>query len=179
MANRNQRRPAQQKPEEKPKGDAGSQPVVEPGKPETAAPEPEKPDYGPLEAMAGEGAANSEEYTPAKGDPEPKAPTVGGKELAGLFQMVYGTLAIRLGAHWQLSGDEADQLGGATDAVLEKYGAKKAMGPEFTLIVTAGVVTLPRVVLTMAANSDKKPEEAGQETGQETGAGEGAGDGGQ
>lgn len=174
MATRNQRRQAHQKPEEKPKGDADNNAVVEPGKPETAAPEPEKPDYGPLEAMAGEGAANSEEYTPAKGDPEPKAPTVGGKELAGLFQMVYGTLAIRLGAHWQLSGDEADQLGGATDAVLEKYGAKKAMGPEFTLIVTAGVVTLPRVVLTMAANSDQKPEE----TGQETGAGEGAGDGG-
>lgn len=172
MATPNQRRKAQQKPEEKPKGDAGSQPVAEPGKPETAAPEPEKPDYTPLEALAGEGAANSEEYTPGS-EPEPKAPTVGGKELAGLFQMVYGTLAIRLGAHWQLSGDEADQLGGATDAVLEKYGAKKAMGPEFALIVTAGVVTLPRVVLTMAANSDQKPEE----TGSKTEAGEGAGDG--
>lgn len=173
MAARNSRRQAHQKPEEKPKDGAGNTAVAEPGKPETAAPEPEKPDYAPLEAMAGEGAANSEDYTPSN-EPEPKAPTVGGKELASLFQMVYGTLAIRLGAHWQLSGDEADQLGGATDAVLEKYGAKKAMGPEFTLIVTAGVVTLPRVVLTMAANSDQKPEE----TGQETGAGEGAGDGG-
>ena len=172
MATRNQRRQAHQKPEEKQKDDAGSTAVAEPGNQEAAAPEPEKPDYAPLEAMAGE-AANSEDYTPGS-EPEPKAPTVGGKELAGLFQMVYGTLAIRLGAHWQLSDDEAGQLGGATDAVLEKYGAKKAMGPEFTLIVTAGVVTLPRVVLTMAANSDQKPEE----TGQETGAGEGAGDGG-
>jgi len=174
MATPNQRRKAHQKPEEKPKGEAGTQPVAEPGKPETAAPEPEKPDYTQLEAMAGEGAANSEEYTPAKGDPEPKAPTVGGKELAGLFQMVYGTLAIRLGAHWQLTDDEAGQLGGATDAVLEKYGAKNAMGPEFTLIVTAGVVTLPRVVLTMAANSDQKPAETGSKTEE----GEGAGDGG-
>ncbi|HBM23157.1 MAG TPA: hypothetical protein DD411_06250 [Alcanivorax sp.] len=173
MATRNQRRQAHQKPEEKPKDDAGSTAVAEPGNQEAPAPEPEKPDYAPLEAMAGEGAANSEEYTPGSG-PEPKAPTVGGKELAGLFQMVYGTLAIRLGAHWQLSDDEAGQLGGATDAVLEKYGAKKAMGPEFTLIVTAGVVTLPRVVLTMAANSDQKPEE----TGSKTEAGEGAGDGG-
>ena len=174
MATPNQRRKAQQKPEEKPKGHAGSTAVAEPGKPETAAPEPEKPDYAPLEALAGEGAANSEDYTPSN-EPEPKAPTVGGKELAGLFQMVYGTLAIRLGAHWQLGDEEADQLGGATDAVLEKYGAKKAMGPEFTLIVTAGVVTLPRVVLTMAANSDQKPEE----TGSKTEAGGGAGDGGQ
>ena len=171
MAARNSRRQAHQKPEEKPKDDAGSTAVAEPGKPDAAAPEPEKPDYAPLEAMAGE-AANSEDYTPGS-EPEPKAPTVGGKELAGLFQMVYGTLAIRLGAHWQLSDDEAGQLGGATDAVLEKYGAKKAMGPEFTLIVTAGVVTLPRVVLTMAANSDQKPEE----TGSKTEAGEGAGDG--
>jgi hypothetical protein len=171
MATRNQRRQAHQKPEEKPKDDAGSTAGAGPGAQEAPPPEPEKPDYAPLEAMAGE-AANSEDYTPGS-EPEPKAPTVGGKELAGLFQMVYGTLAIRLGAHWQLSDDEAGQLGGATDAVLEKYGAKKAMGPEFTLIVTAGVVTLPRVVLTMAANSDQKPEE----TGSKTEAGEGAGDG--
>ena len=178
MAARNSRRQAHQKPEEKPKDDAGSTAVAEPGKPETAAPEPEKPDYAPLEAMAGEGAANSEEYTPAKGDPEPKAPTVGGKELASLFQMVFATASMRLGAHWQLGEDEARELGGATDAVLEKYGAKKAMGPEFTLVLTAGVITLPRVVQTMVANGEQKPEETGQETGGETGAGEGAGDGG-
>lgn len=172
MATPNQRRKAHQKPEEKPKDDAGNTAVAEPGKPETPDPEPEKPDYGPLEAMAGEGAANSEDYTPGS-DPEQRSPSMGGKEMAVLFHLVFATASLRLGEHWKLSDGEAQGLGDATDAVLEKYGAKKAMGPEFTLVFTAGVVTLPRVLQTMAANGDQKPEE----TGSKTEAGEGAGDG--
>lgn len=172
MAARNSRRQAHQKPEEKPKDDAGTEPVTEPGNQEAPAPEPEKPDYGPLEAMAGE-AANSEDYTPGS-EPEQKSPSMGGKEMAVLFHLVFATASLRLGEHWKLSDGEAQGLGDATDAVLEKYGAKKAMGPEFTLVFTAGVVTLPRVLQTMAANGEQKPEE----TGSKTEAGEGAGDGG-
>ncbi|WP_101675629.1 hypothetical protein [Alloalcanivorax mobilis] len=120
-------------------------------------PIPEKPDYSALEAIAGEDSAN-DDYKPEPGGDKPEPASVGAKELAMLYHMVYGVAAARLGAHWAITETEANDLGRATDAVLAKYGARMAMGPEFTLVMTAAIITAPRAMLTLA-DRGKKPDE--------------------
>lgn len=180
MATRNARR----KPATKPEQQAQKPEEGEAVKPEPAASEPEKPDYARLEVLAAEEAANGEDWKPGVGESEkPKKPAgVGSKELMALYQMSFALAAVRLGAHWQLSEEEASELSHATDAVLEKYGAKMAMGPEVTLVITAGMVTVPRILLTASQagrKTEEKPEPGNEETGLTDQAGEGAPNGGE
>lgn len=180
MATRNQNR----KPEPKPDNTGSTKPApidadaVGVEKPE---PTPEKPDYAALEAMAGEDAANGEDYTPEPGD-KPEAGALGAKELQRLYQAGFALASVRLGQHWLLTAEESRELAKATDAVLEKYGAKKALGPELTLALTAGMVTVPRLIVTMNSPAPQletggKPDGEGEKT--EPGRGGEAGDGGQ
>lgn len=100
--------------------------------------------YENLNAFAGEA-----EYIPHSGpeQTERAGPTLGGEELAFVFEMGFGVVATRRGEHWKLSGEEAEQLGVATDRVLAKYLPDMQTGPEVALVLTAGMVFLPRMML--------------------------------
>lgn len=110
--------------------------------PDTAA-DTEQNQYENLNAFAGE-----QEFIPGNGqpEPEPEQPTLGGEELAFIFEIGFGVVAGRRGAHWKLSSEEAQQLGTATDKVLEKYLPDIQTGPEVALVLTAGMVFLPRLM---------------------------------
>jgi len=121
-------------------------------------PEPETPDYGDLEIISRSG-----DYSPKQGKTEKKKKPgeVGSDELADLFEVVYGVAASRFGAHWQLKKQEAKALGEATDAVLEKYGAKAQFGPEFSLVLVFTMTTGPRVLATKA-QAQQQPADTGE-----------------
>jgi hypothetical protein len=130
----------------------------------------EQASFDSLNELAAEEAAN--DYQPGEGgDEKPAKPAggVGAKELQALYQMGFALAAARLGDHWVLSDAEAKEIGEATDAVLEKYGAKMNIGPEFTLVLTGAMITGPRILQTMYAEKPKKLENSGEQGGQESG----------
>lgn len=114
----------------------------------------EQNQYENLNAFAGE-----PEFIPGQGgeEPQPEQPTLGGEELAFIFEIGFGVVAGRRGAHWKLSSEEAQQLGAATDAVLQKYLPDIQTGPEVALVLTAGMVFLPRIMTDqqLAAEGEK------------------------
>ncbi|MAK42706.1 MAG: hypothetical protein CMN80_00935 [Spongiibacter sp.] len=118
----------------------------------------EQQTYENLNAFAGE-----PEFIPGQGgeEPQPDQPTLGGEELAFIFQVGFGVVASRRGDHWKIADDEAQQLGAATDAVLQKYLPDIQTGPEVALVLTAGMVFLPRIMTDqqLAAEAEK-PEAA-------------------
>ena len=83
---------------------------------------------------------------------EPEIST--GEMCATCLGVVFGIVAGRRGEHWNLSAEEAEQLGNATGAVLDKYVPDIQGGVEYTLIVAAGMVVIPRLMV------DKKLQEA-------------------
>lgn len=71
-----------------------------------------------------------------------------GKDLCvTVCDMVFNAISTRRGDHWKLQKDEAQQLGGAFDAVLSKYlpGYLDKAGPEVTLGFIASMIILPRL----------------------------------
>ena len=146
------------------------------GKPDQEQPaELESANLDNLEALAGEDAAN--DYQPGQADHPDKEKAMGSEELQKLYFMVFALASTRLGSHWVLSQQESEELAKATDAVLEKYGAKMAMGPEITLMFTAGLITVPRALISMQTAKTKPESEQETETGKEQ-SGEAVADGG-
>jgi len=90
-----------------------------------------------------------------------------GQMCATCFSVVFGILAGRRGDHWALSPEESEQLGTATGAVLDKYCPDIEGGPEYALIVAAGMVVLPRVMM------DKQLEAANDEAANDPGVSDG------
>lgn len=82
-----------------------------------------------------------------------------------ILKVAFQIVAVRRGAHWALSDDEARNLGEATGAVVDKYVSLEMIGPELTLLVVAGMVVAPRMALDSVedekqeAESGKKPEQ--------------------
>ncbi len=83
-----------------------------------------------------------------------------GAMLAGLLGTVSIVVATRRGDHWKLSDDEAKALGGALDAVVQKYIPDMESSPEFALVAVSLAVIGPRVMADMqmqnAANDEGK-----------------------
>ena len=110
--------------------------------------------HSTLEELAGE-------YQPAggQGGPAPGGQQVSAAEWSALFHAVFGIAAIRLGPHWVLQDEEADQLGQRFDAVADRRGWNVEAGPEIGLALTALTVAAPRVMLTVAQNRAAQDEE--------------------
>lgn len=104
----------------------------------------EQQTYENLNAFSGEG-----EFIPGNDGPNPQAEEMqlGGEELAFIFEIGFGVVATRRGDHWKIKPDEAQQLGTATDKVLQKYLPNMQTGPEVALCLTAGMVFLPRLMM--------------------------------
>lgn len=81
---------------------------------------------------------------------EAKAPEIDtGEVIAQLLMPTFGLIALKAGAHWNLTPEEAQIAGNAYGEVVDKYfpDAGQSMGVEVTaLIVTAGLVA-PRLVM--------------------------------
>ena len=98
-----------------------------------------------LTALA-EGAAN--DYVPPAGaTAAPGLDAMSTRDLCVmLIGLAFGAMAARRGEHWNLSQDEADKLGGATGAVLDKYLPNMSTGPEAALVLAAVVIVTPRMM---------------------------------
>lgn len=168
------RKPAQ-KPEQKPEDQQAA--ANDDGKPEQQ-PETENKTYDAIDAAIAdeEGKAKEGEWQPGQGaanDDQPKPDdAVGVQEIKALTQMAFAVAAARFGPHWNLSNDEAQGLAEAGDAVAQKYLGNVTMGPEAALCITAGMIILPRVVLTL--NQPEKPEPKPEKTESKEGAGGGS-----
>ena len=140
----------ERKPDETGKQGTGGAPA--------APPETETKTYAAIEQVIADegGATNDPEYTPGE-KPEPP-PGIGRQELAALYQMVFGVVASRRGAHWNLNATEAGELGKATDAVIQKYAPGANLGVEGALVLTAAAITVPRIMADM--QNQEKPEPA-------------------
>ena len=66
--------------------------------------------------------------------------------LTDTLQLGFSVIAAKAGDHWALSGQEAEALAGAYDAVLDKYfpNIGKSLGVEVTAITITAMVFLPR-----------------------------------
>ena len=73
-----------------------------------------------------------------------------------LAKLIFSILANRKGKHWALSKEEADDLGPAIAAVLDKYMPGMKGGPEATLIIAVMLIVMPRV----QADAEIKREQA-------------------
>lgn len=127
----------------------------------------EKPGIDPVQKNDLEAMAN--DFVP---DSEPIGGELGvepvgidsAKMCATCFTVVFGILAGRRGNHWALTAEESEQLGAATGAVLDKYCPDIEGGPEYALVVAAGMVVLPRVMMDkkLAADNDDGGKDGSQ-----------------
>lgn len=154
------RKPAQ-KPEQKPEEQQAA--ANDDGQQQQ---ETENKTYDAIDAAIAdeESKAKEGEWEPGQGAANDDKPedAVGVQEIKALTQMAFAVAAARFGPHWNLSNDEAQGLAEAGDAVAKKYLGNVTMGPEAALCITAGMIILPRVVLTV--NKPEKPEPKPEKT---------------
>lgn len=81
-----------------------------------------------------------------------------------LLAALFGIMAGRRGKHWELQDAEAEQLGIALAAVLDKYMPEFKGGPEATLILVALLIVGPRAMQDMQ-NREKLAEEKKEKAG--------------
>jgi hypothetical protein len=81
-------------------------------------------------------------------------------EISGLFVLVFHLVAVRLGAHWELTAEESDRLAYRFARVEQKWGGfLDKYAPEFALVGCAATILYPRLVAE-AEKTDGKPVEA-------------------
>lgn len=70
--------------------------------------------------------------------------------MGAMFRMIFGTVAMRGGAHWALNDAEAKQLGESSAPIIDKYmpAFLSKYGAELAFAWTFGMVVYPRVVQT-------------------------------
>ena len=74
--------------------------------------------------------------------------------LADLYGGLFDILAKRMGEHWALNDTERMMIAKPTKRVLDKYRIKTT--PEFALLATAGILVIPRVLITLNDNYEKE-----------------------
>ncbi len=127
---------------------------IEPKEPNQPKEIPEKNGLEP-EQRAGLESMMPDYEPPVNVSEEPKGPPLptSGELCTTCLTVVFSILSARRGPHWELQPKEAEQLGNATGAVLDKYCPDIEGGPEYALVVAAGMVLVPRVMV------DRKIEE--------------------
>ncbi len=95
------------------------------------------------EPPASESVGAQAEAAPTEGPTSPEF-------MGAMFKMIFGTLAMRGGAHWVLKEAEAKQLGEAAAPIVDKYmpAFLNKYGAELAFAWTFGMVVYPRVVQT-------------------------------
>lgn len=134
-------------------GDAAEKPVIDPVQERELNALVD--DFQPVpEALAGDGVPD-------------RVAIDSGEMCATCLSVGFGLVASRRGDHWALSDQESEQLGGALGAVLDKYCPDIEGGPEYALIVAAGMVVVPRLLI------DKKVKAANDEAANDPGVDDG------
>lgn len=90
--------------------------------------------------------------TPAVSGTPPEAvaaPDQLGEAIGGIAMLVFGIVARRSGPHWALSAPEAAELGSASAAVIHKYMPGAEASPEVRLVLVAGAIVGPRLLIGM------------------------------
>jgi hypothetical protein len=121
-------------------------------------------DLAALEATApGDGEG---EYIPAAEAAAPQEQS--SAEMVGaLATVAFAVVAARRGPHWALTAAEAEEFGKAGGAVLDKYAPDLHTGPEAALVLTAGMIVLPRLLTDKQAEKEAaqpKDKDAAPET---------------
>jgi len=89
-----------------------------------------------------------------------------GQLCATCLSVGFGIMAGRRGSHWALSAEEAEQLGNASGALLDKYCPDIDGGPEYAFIIAVGMVIAPRLMPDKqieAANDEAANDNGGQD----------------
>jgi hypothetical protein len=77
----------------------------------------------------------------------------------------FALVAARRGDHWQLQDAEAQQMGEAYGALLDKYFPDSVAGPEVAAVLVTATVIFPRAMADKAAQAEAEASEAaGDET---------------
>jgi hypothetical protein len=99
------------------------------------------------EAEREEGQTAEGEYIGAGEDETAnQGPDMSSKDVAKLLaSTTFSLVAARKGAHWDLEDGEADQLGEAYGALMDKYLPEDTAGPELTAVLCTAIVVFPRV----------------------------------
>lgn len=95
---------------------------------------------------------------------QPAGPSTG-EMLSGLLLLVCNKLiAPRRGKHWALSNGEAEAVGDAAGAVLDKYFPGFHMGPEGALVAVSLAVFAPRLMLDKALQAEEAAKAQAKES---------------
>lgn len=100
------------------------------------------------------------------GEPMPVLPKEPDPNLVLLLSLLFDMTAGVAGDHWSLKPNEADSLSMALDPVLSKYLGDFDMGCEVTLLLTAGMIIIPRVQASKQTEPTKEPVTNGKESDQ-------------
>lgn len=93
-----------------------------------------------------------------------------GKDLGGLFVLLFHAIASRAGEHWELTEEEAERLGYRAARVDQKYNRlMDKYGAELALLGCGAMIVYPRL-LVEAEKTDGKKVEAEDVTGKPAGA---------
>lgn len=71
-----------------------------------------------------------------------------------MYAGIFGVLASRLGAHWNLSEAEVASLAAPTVAVMAKYFPSMRVGPEMALLSAVAMVVVPRLMVPGAVEGE-------------------------
>lgn len=78
-------------------------------------------------------------------------------DIEGVFLFIFGIIASRAGAHWELTEEEAKRLSYRVARVEQKYGGLlDKYAPEFALLGCIGMIVYPRLLIE-AEKTDGKP----------------------
>lgn len=98
------------------------------------------------EAEQEEGRTAEGEYIPGEGEGQGGPEMSTAEVCAFAARATFAVIASRRGDHWEISQGEADQLGEAYGALMDKYFPEAQAGPELTAVVVTAMVVMPRAM---------------------------------
>ena len=106
----------------------------------------------------GEGGEYRIDHNAPAGPGEPGPDPQGVELCATLAQVGFEIQAARKGAHWRLAEEETKALAEPLAAVLEKYAPGVSMGPEAALVLAAGMIVAPRMMMDRKIQAEREKE---------------------
>lgn len=100
------------------------------------------PDFSAVDAVLDGSPAAVSGPVPEQGGSEQL-----GEAIGGISMLIFGVIAKRSGDHWALSAPEAQELGAAAAAVIHKYMPGAEASPEVRLMLVAGAIIGPRLLI--------------------------------
>ncbi len=76
--------------------------------------------------------------------------------VATVLGIGFSIVAVRAGDHWKLAPQELEILSKATVPVINKYVPDLEASPEVALVIAAGMVVVPRLMVSISQSEDEE-----------------------